>query len=163
MITTQLFKKRLFIFCRSMDFDEITGDTPALPTLTTATVTAGTTQTTTAVANTTPNRTVRPTLLLETPIDNEVAGPSTPVINEVPSSDIVKSIGPPPCEAPDGFKWVLKWDLVPESQPVSPMVSTPTLQHKSFEQSFLDKIKSPKPRGEGRKRQKLDLKAAVCY
>ena len=83
-----------------------------------------------------------------------------PKVNDETSSNLISTIGPYPCPAPEGFKWVPKWHLVPCTEiPVS-STSTPTNKETSFQELFIDKVKSCKPSAE-KKRMNLDLRAKV--
>lgn len=77
--------------------------------------------------------------------------------------NLTSIIGPYPFEAPNGFQWIPKWELVPvtapESSPGPSNVSTP---NRSFEKLFLERVKPSLP-SQKKKRVKLDMKAQVSH
>jgi len=68
----------------------------------------------------------------------------------------IEVLGPHPCVAPIGFKWIPNccWKLVSDVEPSTPIANS------SFEQLYLEKLKKKAPSKEKRKR-KLDLRAKV--
>ena len=88
------------------------------------------------------------------------------------SGSLETIIGPHPFEAPQGFKWIPKWELVPyyynnnnNKAPVTSTASLPgmsTPNNTSFEELFIQKVKTPASRNP-RKRQKLDLRSQVNF
>ena len=65
-------------------------------------------------------------------------------------------IGPFPYNCPPGFKWIPRWTLEPTYLPET----SQTIQNKSFEELFLDKIK-PMKKSPQKKRSRVNLSATI--
>ena len=84
---------------------------------------------------------------------------STSISLPATTDDLQAIIGPYPFAAPNGLKWVPKWELAPIITPQPSPISTSTDQS-SFQRLFLDRVKPLTPK-DGKKRKQLDLKAKV--